>query len=60
MTQAVPEIASVILFRRSEFLVIGCSASIRTRLNSAGQFAFNALELKPYPLLRISPRIHSR
>ena len=58
--QAVPERASVILYRPSKFLAIGCNASIRSRLNSASQFGFNALWLaRVHPATPTNPRAHS-
>jgi hypothetical protein len=58
--QAVPERAAVILYRSSKFLVIGCNASIRSRLNSANQFAFNALRLaRVHPATPTNPGAHS-
>jgi hypothetical protein len=58
--QAVPERAAVILYRPSKFLVIGCNASIRSRLNSANQFAFNALRLaRVHSATPIKPGAHS-
>src|SRR5260370_35575107 len=58
--QEVPERASVILYRPSKFLAIGCNASIRSRLNSASQFGFNALWLaRVHPATRTNPRGHS-